>query len=315
MKKTVIFGAILFVIGVSVALSAYFIGGVDSFDIDDLSFGIVQTEIEYDEKQVSTLYTDQDIVINDKNSDVVFQVSTDEKIYIKYQENENEIYEIDLENVIYIKREIKSKWYNNIFRIEYASNRPTLTVYIPDDYKGNISVETNSGVIKASDILVQDFIAETNNGDILLTDMQISAQVELTTSNGEIKLDNFSSADLNIKNTNGKIELIDVISDNNILAQNTNGTIIAKQIQANTNIEFENVNGEIIFEHIIVGETINIKNKIGNIQGSIKDLKEYFNILSSSSTEINNLVDQEGTGVKNLNVYTTLGSIEIEFVD
>lgn len=218
------------------------------------------------------------ISLSDKGRTVEVIESTDNKIHIKYFENDKEFYEINVtdENELVMKLVTDKNWKDYV-GLETEKAHRIVQIAVP------------SGISSGVNIL-------TSKGDIVLSDINISGSVEATTSDGLIEM------------TNVKV-------NNNLKLETKNDDIVLSNVSAIGTIDAAISNGDIKVKEVAVDEALKLTTKNGHIKGTIIGSYDAFSIASNASKGENNLPETKSSGDKTLNVNTNNGDINLEFVD
>lgn len=265
MKKLSLTGLILFIGGLLIFLVTFTFTG---FDLSKLS-----TMPEYEQKSYVSKTEITSVKIEDNNTEIYFDKSPDNNVHVRYCENDKDYYKITENGELEFKKVSERQWFDKAFSINL--NIPSISVLIPENFKGSINIETSNGKIDVKNISTDDFKASTFNGKIEISEVSASGAVKLKSSNGGINID-------------------DVNSQNKITAETSNGKISTDDISAKNEIKLATSNGAIE----------------GSVIGKISD----FSITSRTTLGKNNLPNTNG-GNKKLTAETSNGSINIEFTE
>ena len=109
---------------------------------------------------------------------------TMKKIHITYTENEYETFTITEDSTVSIKHTRNYRWYDYIIMINI--NQPKITVALPDNYAGDVSVLNNNGEIYIGSInALGNYYCNTHNGKISISNLD-SQSIDFKTNNGDI---------------------------------------------------------------------------------------------------------------------------------
>ncbi|HBL83778.1 MAG: hypothetical protein A2Y17_08445 [Clostridiales bacterium GWF2_38_85] len=290
LKTALIVALILFGIGIALIAVGFAVSG---FNFENFSTRPDRTEKTYDTNVESI----KAFILDDSNNSIEFIESTDNKIYITYFESEKEYYNIEKSDSGTLSMEFISelKWFE-YFVFNFSFESTTITVSLPSEFKGSIN-------------------AKTSNGGITMTELAVSDDVRLRSSNGTVEATGVDiTGDLDVHSSNGKLILTDITADN-IIGDTSNGKVDAKNLTAAEDIELETNNGSIYITKINADEQIILKTSNGSIKGSIIGDRRDFEITSHTSNGHNNLPEDQSGGDIYLDVRTSNGSIDIDFVD
>lgn len=220
---------------------------------------------------------------------------------------------------IVLESEYNGDWFHFIFDFDF------IFFHFSSDY--------NEVLIEIPSSYADDLILETSNACIEISDFESISKLECKTSNGHIDAKNINCKNGYFKSSNNRIELTDVISQTTIIADTSNGGVNLNSCEAdemeldssNNHIELIDVvskksitatssNGRIELENL-ASDDIYLKSSNGRIEGTIKGNEDEYNITSQTSNSNSSLPnDRDGSTNKKLNVKTSNGKIEVDFV-
>ena len=311
-------GLVLFFVGFAMA----------GFQLEELS-----TAIPYEEKT----YTDEhvaSIVVKDSNVPVEFAVSKENRVTVRYFENEEYQYTIENQNGrLSIEKANHRKWYLHMFSFEWATQDVKLVVMVPESFQGDVAISTSNGQIDFSDGHVAKATLSTSNGRITVQNAETMGNLEVKTSNGRISLDRVKAGgDAQLVTSNANIEVTELTASNidvkssagNISINNTtaaldikvkssNGQVVLDQVSAARNVNADTSNSGIKLTKLNVGRSVSCGTSNGKISGTIVGRMEEFSITSSTTNGDNNLPKKTDNGEKNANFKTSNSDIEIAF--
>lgn len=134
-----------------------------------------------------------EIIIKDEDIPVIIRNSDGDNLYISYYcaDNEEEYYEIiDEKGTIAITKVSEPNFGIFVFGDIYSSDSYKdikLTVYVPKDYTGNISIETLDGNICIGDVIVNDLTVKTKDGNVELVNTLIKHRLYCITKGGNVQ--------------------------------------------------------------------------------------------------------------------------------
>lgn len=245
---------------------------------------------EFETKTVEFENKDFDIRLNGENTYVEFKKSDDEKIHITYTENEYETFTITEDSTISINHTRNYRWYDYIIMINI--NQPKITVALPDNYAGDVSVLNNNGEIYIGSInALGNYYCNTHNGKIT-AEYVTAKDLELISNNGKIWLEKSTAETLKLTAHNGAIGLYDTKTES-VIGKTNNGKISISNLDSQS-IDFKTNNGDIV----------------GDITGSFQDYK----IDGKTKNGHSNLPSETFAGNRRLKAETNNGDIEILFL-
>ncbi len=207
----------------------------------------------------SKLVNTQTLTIDDINAisieynffDVTFYPSeTNELVimeYMNYTPSENELAQITKKSDTLI---IKSGRKNN-FGTTILPGNNKVDIYLPTEYKGNLTTATTSGNIRSNLILsLEQFIAASTSGNIYFNEIT-AKNITIATTSGSIGIDK-SEGTRNIATNSGSITIYNgsgttnvTATSGNITIENTTGIIDAQTTSGSINIDALSVGGNL----------------------------------------------------------------------
>lgn len=163
-----------------------------------------------------------DIIIDIRNRDLEFLLSTDNFIKLEYYESEQYTYTYSYENN---KIHLASTQNFSYGLFNFGKSRyHTVKVYLPTSFSGNI-------------------IGDTSNSDILLDSLNLS-NIKLESSNGSIKVSNLGAQSINLKSSNGSLDLSNIHANVSVKGITNNNKVIINNITS-PEVEIKTANGSI----------------------------------------------------------------------
>ncbi len=310
MKKLTITGLILMLVGgicfvVAMAmlgwnfaaLSARLIRNPITNRIEFLTYNdMINSDFTFDLVEDSIEYTDQNLIID--GSDIAVQIlpSHDELIHYSYGINQEVDYEVTVGEDITITSLatydiVKMDLY---FGIGVNYEMPPLIVKIPQDFIGNVYVQTTNGAIQAKNVEVNSLSLDTTNAAVDIVDVNSKDNISISTTNGAINVEESTSDDFIVVTTNGVINVSETVSEE-FSVETTNSLINSSKITA-THIDLNTVTGGIILSILGDKDDYAIDSDFGE-----------FVVANIESTP------DEGKE-KSLAISTTVGAVEVEFI-
>lgn len=175
--------------------------------------------------------------------------------------------------------------------LNFGKGDPKVTIEIPKAKLQNLQVDTSNGKISTKNLTLDKLELETTNSQVALTD--VAAQtIETETSNGKVELSQLTFDEGSFETSNSKMALQDLTFKE--------GT-------------FHTSNGQIDLMNVEPSESLFLKTSNSTINGTISGDKKDFSITAKTSNAANNLSNQQG-GSKELEIKTSNGAIEVDFV-
>ena len=180
----------------------------------------------------------REISIDTVTSEVTILPSPDGKCMVECYDHEGAMHTVKIENG---KLEItfvdSRKWYERI-GINFES--AYITIYLPDSFNGEISVESTTGDVNVKNISSKSLEIDLTTGDILLESVSCAENLELELTTGKTTLKNLNCRALISDGGSGDISLENVIAQDKFEIERTPGDVIfvkcdAPDISVNTN--------------------------------------------------------------------------------
>lgn len=202
--------------------------------------------------------------------------------------------------------------------------------------KGLLTLSTTNGKISAEALkTTADCTLTTTNAQILCKSLTAEGSLSILTKNGRVDITGCNSGEaMMIYTTNAAVNLEDIQAGGEVRVSTTNGSLTAEALQARA-LEAETRNGRLTLtdtvteestyaettnsslkiHRIKAGDNIHLQSSNGAVKGSIKGKLSDYSITSKTSNAESNLPAHGGNGDKLLEVHTSNGDIDIEFID
>lgn len=174
---------------------------------------------DYKEEVYTASAEIMDIVIQEEDVPVQIFPSDNGELYVSYYDADDgsETYKItEVDGELTVTKQSESNFGIFIFGDQYSSDsykRVKLTVFLPEDYRGGVSVQTMDGDILIGEITAVDFTIRTNDGDVSFDRTTIKNSLNCRTKDGDVGGTFAGSiSDYSFK-ANGKTERHDVNTD------------------------------------------------------------------------------------------------------
>lgn len=288
----------------------------------------MQKKASYKSSDIVSLSADCDSenlkVYTAKGSDILLSWDEDDKRKLEISEKDGEL------KLTYRDHR---KWYEYLrFGIDIKTCE--LSIGIPENYGGALSLETDSGNISAEDISVlKDIKFSADSGNIKADGVSALGSVEFSVSSGNVIISGLDSGlGVELKNTSGNIKAEGVILNDDFSARTSSGNLKIYNVSGAKNMEIkvssgrveftdiaaENFNvsassGDVSFSNILPAKSIELKAVSGNVRGTISDDINNYTIESSCVSGNNNLPRSAAYGDKMLKASVTSGNIKVEF--
>ncbi len=256
----------------------------------------VMTMLKWDFKKLSTVQYETNTytvtekfthisVAADTTADVIFAVSQDDTVSVACYERQKAEHTVGVEHgVLTIHCRDARKWYTHI-GIDFHT--PKITVYLPTDAYGSLTVQTDTGDVfvpadftfESVDIAVStgnitctasaggDMRIKTSTGHIRLSDVSVGA-LDLTVSTGRIEASSVTcDGDVKIGVSTGKTHLSDIIC-RNLTSTGSTGDVTLRNVVAVEAFSIERSTGDVHFDACDAA-TLTVTTDTGDIEGSL----------------------------------------------
>ena len=270
---------------------------------DDRFFNFLGTSHNLNDTQIQDMEGVSKITINSSVSDVnIVKSETPElkaELTGKYNSNDNSnIINLDTSKIDgNILIETKNTPHN------ISSRYLTLTVYVPESYKGDISISSVSGDVKSERILeLNSLRIETVSGDIKVNSVSAPTVVANTTS-GEIEFNKLNTNTSSLKTTSGDIKVGSDVGT--LTVDSTSGDIDMNLAEIKGASTINSISGDIeIAIEVSNNLTLEGKTSSGNVSSDINssNIEKGDKLLKATFNE----------GENKLNITTASGDIKLD---
>lgn len=292
-------GLIIFIVGFAML----------NFDITKLS-----TETAFRAKNYISSEPVRAICIDDRNADIEVSPSEDDKVHITYFVNDKEYYDISEteEGDLNIQSKSRRKWYDYLFNFQFE--QPKLLVGIPENYNGDITVRSHDGYIQVKEIGVDDLFLTASNHEIQIQNVSASGRLEAKTSDANIYInDSKAAGDIACHTYSGKIDL-DAVEGKTIDAENSDGRIALKKVISKESILLKTLSDDIRLDTVEFSEELTCNVTDGSVKGSVTGKLADYSVTAKAIDGKSNLPESMDSGDKIINIKTSSGDINIDFI-
>lgn len=277
---------------------------LNEFDHNPFKFDLFNKKQTINDTQSHNIESINKITINSKITDVnILKSNTNElkaELKGKYRSNDSNLIKLNLRED---NGELTIETQNTPNNL--PSSDLNLNLYIPESYKGDISISSVSGDIKSERVLeLNSLKIETVNGDVKFNSVSASTVIANATSSN-IEFNNLNTNTSSLKTTSGDIKVKSYIGTLN--ANSTSGSIdmnlteikgasTINSVSGDVDITVE-VSNNLFLEGKTVSGSIKVSNDLNNqnIEKGDKLLKATFN-----------------SGENKLNITTKSGDIKLD---
>ncbi|AXG38966.1 DUF4097 family beta strand repeat-containing protein [Enterococcus gilvus] len=179
----------------------------------------------------------------------------------------------------------------NFSIFNFGERNSKMTIEVPKNQLKELEIETSNAGISAENLDLHTLDMETTNGKVSLSEIDArSADVE--TNNGKLELKRMNFNEGSFETSNSKIVLEELKFDEG---------------------EFQTSNGKVDLKELAPAKSLDIQTSNARVEGTVVGKKEDFSIISKTSNASTNL-DNRDSGSKELEVRTSNGEIEVDFV-
>lgn len=265
----------------------------------------------------------KNILINTNTASVVLLHAEDVKTSVVCYEEEKTKHSVTVKNnTLYIEVVDTRNWYDYL-GINFGS--PKITVTLPQNTYGNLSVKTSTGSLEIPKDFKFNSIDVTESTGNVTNYASVTESIKIKTSTGNINTENISAetvslsastgkitvlnsnckGDLNLKVSTGKMILKD-INCKNLKSTGNTGNIILENVTASEKFLIIRSTGEVSFVNCDAGE-IYVETDTGNVKGNFLSDKVY--IIETDTGKIN--VPKTTSGGK-CEIKTDTGNIQFK---
>lgn len=301
MKKTVKVAVALLIAGVVLALAGFAMAG---FDFGNLNAGGALVERQYEAEGDVV-----ELVVADRNADIVITPSEDGKARLTCWENEEAAYDIREEGGrLYIEKIEQRQnglgaWFgfhlNGKLEIELPAGAHV------DISNGNGAVRVDGG----DGVSFPTVTIATDNAPIELRGAQVGA-ISLRNDNDSVTVENVTVETLNAETDNAPITL-NGVQAGTITLRTGNDNVRMESVEADA-LEAVTDNGDVTFGGLTVRESLSLQTDKGDIRGELPGQMRDYHIESETDYEnsLPTLLDGEGIFLR---AVTNNGDIDVTF--
>ncbi len=270
------------------------------------------TKVETNTYNVSEKFND--ISINTETADIIFLPSEDKECKVVCIEEVNSKHSVKVENdTLLINIENNKKWFEYI-GIDF--NKLKITVYLPKNEYGSLSIKSNTGDVEIPDSFKFDSI------DISLTTGYVNCNasgkemVKVKVSTGDITLDNIDTKTVELSTTTGDITLNSVVCDGDVTANVSTGHVKMTNVECD-NCSSKGTTSNIRLTDVIVKSKLTVQRSTGDVVFDKSDAHDIFiktttGDVSGSLLSSKVFITDVTTGKVNVPKLMTGGVCEIE---
>ena len=318
--------------GVLMSGAAFALGG---FRLNAFSVGETAEEKTYDASSAAEGL--ERVVLDVRDQPVEVAISADNRVHIRYWEDEHDTYTITEEggslSLVHTNKPEYFSWLTEGFFSNFADIGRKVVLELPAAYAGALqikttngsvriegfralaecSLKTTNGSIRAADLGVAAFTAETTNASLTVSGLDADS-ARMRSTNGSLLAENVRlSGSLDADTSNASLTVRDTACGE-LDANTTNGGLRLEAVTTTGRAQAGTTNSGIKLE-ALSSPDIRLSSTNGSIRGTVVgDIRDYA-ISSHTTNGDNNLPDTAAYDLPNkLSASTTNSSIDIRFV-
>lgn len=200
------------------------------------------------------------ISIESDTADIRFAKSSDGKCRVATQDAHNHIYDVGVrDNTLYIHM-----YFKGLFELGIGSYDSFLTVYLPEDVYGTLTIKEDTGDIEIPEnFSFESMDIELDTGDVVsYADAIGTCRIAATT--GDIKVENASVGALALRTTSGDIAVSDVVCAGNVSANVRTGDAFLTNLTC-TDLTTTGTTGKLKLTNVIASGKLDITRDTGDV--------------------------------------------------
>lgn len=163
------------------------------------------------------------IYVDAENKKVELMRGTGENISMTYQTDKEQTYTFSTENGVMLLVN-RQRFGFDPFRFLSSAGHNQITVSVPENYSGEIHLNSSNGMISVSDALqVSKLTCDTSNGAVRLNNVHADSVI-VDTSNASLELTQVTASSVDAHSSNGRITVQDLAASD-VTLDTSNGSI------------------------------------------------------------------------------------------
>ncbi len=246
-------------------------------------FAGVMTTLKWDFMELATVKyetNDYEIQENYKNisiitdtADVVFVPSENQKTTVSCYEQKNAKHSVTVkDDTLVIEVVDTRKWYEHIGIFLGA---PKITVYIPQDEYGTLSVKSSTGDVEIPKNIRYERIDVSVSTGAVTNYASVSKLIKIKTSTGNIRVENLFAGMLDLSVSTGNVTVSDVTCEGDVKINVSTGKTNLTDIKCQ-NIISGGSTGGLTLKNVIATEKCSIERSTGDVKFDGSDAAEIF---------------------------------------
>lgn len=216
---------------------------------------------KYLTKTYDNLSDFNDIYINASTADINFLKSTDGKAKVVCYEEEKQPHIVQVKGgILSIEVQNNKKWYDYI---TFGFRAPNITVYLPSNDYGALSVKNSTGAININkDFTFSTIEVSGSTGDVNCYASANDIKIHLST--GDIDVEGITAKNLDLKVSTGEIEVENASVENDIKIKFSTDDTSLEKVTAN-NLTINGGTGDIDLSNVVISSKMNITASTGDV--------------------------------------------------
>ncbi len=244
------------------------------------------------------------VLINTVSSDINVILSKDNNIKVHFHGTTSDLSKAPkLETSLSgDKLDISIKYPKQFMSMGFFSLSTKLDVYIPENYKKPITIETVSGKVDIDKLETDNFKAHTTSGNVKINSI-VSNIINVSSVSGTIDIKDISAKRNIFKTTSGNIKIEKITGD--IKANSISGRITALYKEFDNDVEARTVSGNV---KLSLPKNSQFKLEFSTTSGK---LDNEFPLVITGKIEKRNVKGIVGDGEKTIRIGTVSGDADI----
>jgi len=337
MKAVIKILIFLFVIGIIMAVSGFFLGlnitSLSSFFNDDASYG---EELSYELVEEDI----EKIVMNLDQRHIHYILTDEEVLSLTYYAKEDDTWTFDIEDGVFSVIHKERQGIRNWFNYKYVS-KPilTLTVYVPktwvialelstgtgeilivtEDQKTFLDVKLVSGTgnVRISDATMKSLSVTVSTGNVTINDLTVDEEFKVVTSTGNQNINRMVVSDeTTLRSSTGQINVTNLTTDK-LTMTNSTGRIFINESSIQNELSAITSTGDVKVSLTTASQFV-LRASTGNVTFSVEDLTLYEYALRASVGKITfdgsnqGTIYNGGSGSIPVSIIVSTGNVTVE---
>lgn len=213
----------------------------------------------------------QNIAVVADTADITFRYSQDGKCSVVCYEAVNETHAVSVKgDTLTIELVSTKAWYEYI---QVSFDKPKITVYLPQDSYGSLSVNVSTGDVEVT----EDFFFESMNiagsTGLVYNKACAAGTVSIRTSTGDIWMEQVNAGAMELSVSTGNITVMNVICQGDVAVRVSTGKAKLENVQCKNLVSTGNT-GNISLKNVIAQERLSVERSTGDVEFNACDALE-----------------------------------------